>query len=131
MIANNAYNQYRENSVYTASPQELTLMLYNGLVRFIMQAIAALENEDYSKVNNSIIRAEEILLELQSSLDMKYELSQSMLLLYDYLYRRLLDANLSKSKSILEEVLGFAKEFRDVWEQAMKAAKLQQRKASS
>ncbi len=127
MALNKAYNQYKENSVFTASPEELTMMLYNGLVKFIMQAHSALDENNIEKANNGILRAQDIILEFQSTLDMKYDVSQGLLLLYDYMYRRLTDANIKKDKAILEEVLHFAKELRDTWSQAMKSAKQQQK----
>lgn len=123
MALNRAYSQYKESSIFTASPEELTLMLYNGLVRFIMQAQNAIDNKEISKVHESILRAQDIIREFQATLDMKYEISKSLMLIYDYMYRRLLDANIKKDKEILEEVLGFAKELRDTWSQAMKIAK--------
>ena len=127
MALNKAYNQYRENSIYTSTPEELTLMLYNGLVKFIMQAQAAMDEKDYEKTNEYIFKALDIILEFCSTLDMKYSISKSLVLLYDYMYRRLIDANTKKDREILEEVLGFAKELRDTWSQAMKLAKTQSR----
>jgi flagellar protein FliS len=127
MLLNNAYNQYKENSVYTARPEELTLMLYNGLVKFIMQAQHSIEEKKLDKAHASIIRAQDILFEFQATLNKKYEISQSLWLIYDYMNRRLVDANIKKDAKILEEVLGFAKELRDTWEQAMKIARQPQR----
>lgn len=122
-----AFDQYRENTVFSSTPEELTLMLYNGVVKFIMQAQIAIDENHMDKVNNSIIRAQDIICELQSTLDMKYEISNSLMLLYDYIYRQLMEANIKKSKSILDEVLGLAKKLRDTWMQAMKIAKKQNR----
>lgn len=125
MAVNKAYNQYKENSIFTASPEDLTLMLYNGLVKFIMQAQSAIDEKNLEKANNSIIRAQDIVLEFQATLNTQYELSQGLMLLYDYMHRRLIEANISKDREILEEVLGFARELRDTWAQAMKLAKQQ------
>ena len=125
MAVNKAYQQYKENSVYTSTPEELTFMLYNGLVRFIMQAQHAIEVKDMKKANDSIIRAQDIILYLQNTLDIKYDVSKNLALIYDYMFRRLVDANIGKDKSVLDEVLGFAKELRDTWSQAMKLAKQQ------
>ena len=118
-----AYNQYKENSIYTSSPEELTMMLYNGLVKFIMQAQVGIEKNDLEKANDSIIRAQEIVSEFQVTLDMTYPVSESLMLLYDYMYRRLIEANIKKDAEILGEILGYAKELRDTWGQAMKIAK--------
>jgi len=125
MALNKAYNLYKENSIYTSSPEELTFMLYNGLVRFIMQAKLGIEEQNVEKSNNSILRAQDIILHFQRTLDMRFDISQNLLLMYDYMYRRLIDANIKKDKEILEEVLGFARELRDTWMQAMKIARQQ------
>jgi flagellar secretion chaperone FliS len=125
MLTNNAYSKYKENSVFTASPEELTLMLYNGLVKFIMQAQKAIEENDLQKAHNSIVRAEDIISEFQATLDKRYEISNSLSLIYDYMNRRLVEANIKKDKDILEEVIYFAKELRDTWAQAIKIAKQQ------
>jgi flagellar protein FliS len=123
------YDQYRENSVYTASPEELTLMLYNGLVKFIMKAQYAITKKDMQSAHDNIIKAQNIVQEFITTLDKNYEISGNLLLLYDYMFRRLVEANVQKSTEILSEVLGFAKELRDTWEQAMKLAKHPPKKA--
>lgn len=123
MALNKAYSQYKENSIYTSSPEELTLMLYNGLVKFIMQAQKAINEKEIEKANQSIIRAQDIVLHFQTTLDMKFDMSQGLVLLYDYMYRRLVEANTKKDIGILNEVLDLSKELRDTWVQAMKLAK--------
>lgn len=123
MALNKAYNQYKENSVYTSSPEELTLMLYNGLVKFLMLAQAGIDEKDNEKAHNNIGRAQDIVLHFQSTLDMKYEVSEGLNQLYDFMYRQLIEANIKKDKAILDEVLGLVKELRDTWAQAMKLAK--------
>ncbi|MEG6612758.1 flagellar export chaperone FliS [Pseudoclostridium thermosuccinogenes] len=123
MVINNPYAQYKENSVYTATPEELTLMLYNGLVKFILQGINAIEEKNIKKASDCLIRCQDIITEFRATLDMNYEISKSFDSIYDYMYRRLIDANIRKDKAILEEVLGYAKELRDTWQEAMKLAK--------
>lgn len=123
MLTNNGYDQYKSNSINTATPEELTLMLYNGLVKFLMQAQSAIETNNIEKANNGIIKAQAIVVEFTSTLDMNYEVSQNLELLYDYMYRQLTQANMKKDNAIVEEVLGMAKELRDTWSQAMKLAK--------
>ncbi len=125
MIANKATEQYKENSIFTASPEELTLMLYNGLIKFIMQAQMAIDEKNIEKAHNCIVKAENIIGEFQLTLDKQYEVSNNLSLIYDYMNRRLLDASAKKDKEILSEVLGFAKDLRDTWAQAMKLAKHQ------
>jgi flagellar protein FliS len=129
MVMNKASDQYKENSIYTASPEELTLMLYNGLIKFIMQAQMAIDEKNIEKAHNCIIRAENIIGEFQATLDKSYDVSNNLLLIYDYMNRRLMDASIKKDKEILNEVLGFAKDLRDTWTQAMKIAKQQIQKS--
>jgi len=125
MSTSNAYETYRQNSIFTASPEELTLMLYNGLIKFIMLAQKSIDEKDVQKAHDSIIRAQDILIEFKATLDMQYELSHGLALLYDYMLERLFDANMKKDNEILAEVLHFAKDLRDTWAQAMKLAKQQ------
>ncbi len=123
MQAFKAYNQYKQNSVNTAQPEELVLMLYNGLIKFIMRGREAIISGNIEEANRSIVRAQEIVHEFLSTLDRSYEVSKGLEAMYEYMYRRLLEANVSKDLTILEEILGYAKEFRDTWEEAMKIAK--------
>jgi flagellar protein FliS len=123
MIAQNAYNQYREKSIQTARPEELTLMLYNGLVKFIMRAIDAVEKGKIEVAHNNILRAQDIIQEFMITLDKKYTVAASLELIYEYMYRRMVEANARKDAAILGEVLNLAKQLRDVWEQAMKLAR--------
>ena len=129
MLAYNAYQQYKEKSIQTASPEELTLMLYNGLVKFIMRAIDAVDKHKVEEAHNNIIRAQDIVREFMATLDKKYEIAVSLELLYDYMLRRLIEANTHKDAAILEEVLDMAKQLRDTWEQAMKLARQPRKKA--
>lgn len=123
MLINNGYNKYKENSIKTASPEELTLMLYNGLVKFLMQAQAAIDEKNIEKANNSLIRAKSIVKEFQITLNMDYEVSGSLNSIYTYMYKRIVEANVKKDRIIVDEVLGYAKDLRDTWAQAMKIAK--------
>lgn len=123
MVTNNGLNQYKENSIKTSTPEELTLMLYNGLVKFLMQAQNAIELNNIEKANSSILRAQAIINEFQATLDMNYEVSEGLSSLYEYMHRRLVEANIKKDNSIVEEILGYSKELRDTWAQAMKIAK--------
>lgn len=131
MMSNNPYGQYKENTVYTASSEELTLMLYNGLVKFIMQAQMALNSKELEKANTAIIKAQNIITELRETLDMNYAISGQLELLYDYMYRQLLEANLKKDSLIIEEVLILVKDLRNTWEQAMKIARQKNKTAKS
>lgn len=123
MALNKAYSQYKENSIYTSTPEELTLMLYNGLIKFLMKAQSGIDEKDIEDTSYSILRAQDIIFYLRTTLDMKYELSKDIDSLYEYMDMRLVEANIKKDQEILAEILGMAKEFRDTWSQAMKLAK--------
>ncbi|HHW56418.1 MAG TPA: flagellar export chaperone FliS [Clostridia bacterium] len=115
----NPYQQYKENAILTASPEELVLMLYNGIIRFIEEAKKAIEKKDYVAANNSIQRAQDIVTELMITLDMNYDISKNLYSLYDYMLRRLIDANIKKDVEILEEVREFAVELKETWNVAL------------
>lgn len=123
MALNNPYAKYQENSVFTASPEELTLMLYNGLVKFILRAQQSIEKRDIPQANNDIIRAQNIVTELRSTLDLKYDIAKQLDALYDYIYYTLVEANIKKDAEMLRHVLGISQEIRDTWTEAMKIAK--------
>lgn len=127
----NGYNQYKENSIFTSTPEELVLMLYNGLVKFIMQAQSAINDRNYEKANEALKRAQDIVVHFQSTLDMRYEISKDFMRMYDYIYRRLIEANIRKNSNILDELLAFTKDLRDTWTKAMKLAKLPGKKQTA
>lgn len=121
----NPYQQYQEQSIKTASPGELTLMLYNGCIKFINQAKQFIEQKDIEKANNAIIRAQDIIQELLVTLNMGYEISKNLAALYDFMYRRLIDANISKDVEALDEVLDLVTELRDTWKEVIKKTRQQ------
>lgn len=110
---------YQNNSVETASPGELTLMLYNGCIKFIKAARKAMENEEIEKKNLNIQKAQSIIQELMVTMNQKYEISQEILPLYDYMNRRLIEANTKNDPKILDEVQDLTLEFRDTWKQVI------------
>lgn len=115
---NDKMDQYLESRVLSAKPEELTYMLYEGLVKFIKKAILSLENKNLEKVNENAIKAQAIVSEFRSTLNMEIELSESLDSLYEYMERQLLEANLKKDLAIFEEVLSMAEDFRDTWKMA-------------
>lgn len=124
--AQSSFNQYKENSVSNAKPEELTLMLFNGLVKFILRARESIQGGRIPEAHNNIVRAQDIVQEFIRTLDHNYEVAESMALVYDYLYRRLVDANMKKDDAILAEVLGFSTDLRDTWAKAMKLSRIPQ-----
>lgn len=116
-------NAYQNNKIATASPAELTLMLYDGAIKFANIALIALDEGDIEKANNNIIKVENIILEFRATLDPKYPVSADFDRVYDYIYRNLVEANIKKSKEPLEEALTYIREMRDTWKEVMKLAK--------
>jgi flagellar secretion chaperone FliS len=119
MAINNPYTAYQNNSVNTASPGELTLMLYNGSLKFIHIAKKAIEDKNIELKNNNIQKAQAIVSELMVTLNTDLEISQNMMSLYDYINRRLTEANVKNDAVVLEEVEGMIIEFRDTWKQVI------------
>lgn len=116
----NPYQQYANNQVNTAPPEELTLMLYKGAVRFINQASKALDSGDLATTNTNIIKAQNIYYELVNTLDRNYAISNNLASLYDYIISVLVQANIKKDQGLLEEAANLAKEFVTTWEEAIK-----------
>ena len=120
---NNPYAKIKENSINTATPEELTLMLYNGAIKFANQAIIAIEKKDYMQANTFIQKTKDIIREFQITLDMKYEISEELNTAYEYMHKRLTEANMKKDIEILNENLEYLRLFRDTWKEAMKIAR--------
>lgn len=126
MGINNPYKSYQHNSVNTASPGELTLMLYNGCLKFIKLAKKAIQDNNVEEKNTNLIKAQNIIHEFMVTLNMDVKLSSELMLMYDYLHRRLVEANINSDLTILEEVEGFVIEFRDTWKQVIQLNRKQQ-----
>lgn len=122
-MATNAAAAYGNSKILTASPAELTLMLYEGAIKFANLAIMAMEKNDIQKTNLNIIKTERIITELRGTLDFKYPIASEFDKIYDYIYRRLIDANIKKDKAILEEALDYIREMRDAWKDVMKLSR--------
>ncbi|POZ58018.1 Flagellar protein FliS [Lysinibacillus sphaericus] len=127
MAANlTAQNAYKQNSVTTASPGELTLMLYNGCLKFLSKAKLAIQDKNIQDKNTNLIKAQAIISELMATLNMDIEVSKNMFALYEYMNRRLVEANIQNDVSIIEEVEGFVTEFRDTWKEVIRINRQQQ-----
>ena len=123
MALPNAYSQYNSNKIMTASKPELTLMLYEGAIKFCNIAIIGIENKDVQKAHNNIMKVERIIEEFQMTLNFKYPIANDFNNVYTYLIRRLREANMAKDKEILEEVNEHLRTMRDTWKEVMKTAK--------
>lgn len=122
MQMNNAYAQYQNNKIMTASPAELTLMLYEGAIKFCNMAIMGIEQGNIEKAHNNIMKTQRIIEEFQITLNRSYEVAKDFDAVYNYLLECLREANAKKDKDILEEVLTHLRGMRDTWSEVMKRA---------
>ena len=120
MALNTGYAAYANNKVMTASPAELTLMLYDGAIKFCNIAIRAIEEGDVEKAHNNIVKVENIIDEFRATLNHKYAVAEDFENVYVYLRERLSLANMKKDKEILQEVLKHLRTMRDTWKEVMK-----------
>ncbi|MDD4335682.1 MAG: flagellar export chaperone FliS [Desulfotomaculaceae bacterium] len=118
----NPYQQYRQNSVTSAGKGKLTLILYENAVKFIKQAIKFIEEGKLQEAHNAIMKSQEIITHLSDTLNMDYDLSNNLHSLYEYINRRLIEANMKKNQLILGEALDLVSDLRDTWQEAMKIA---------
>lgn len=123
MAINQAYAQYNRNKILTASPAELTLLLYDGAIKFCNVALLGLEQKDMEKVHINITKAEDIIVEFQSTLNHKYAVAEDFDKIYKYIYELLVEANIKKDKELLERALNELRGMRDTWKEVMAKTK--------
>jgi flagellar protein FliS len=117
-----ARNRYLKDSVSTASPQRLVVMLYDGLVHDLQLAQQGVATGDVALVHTRLIRAQAIVTELQSSLDLNaWAGAADLSRLYTYVLELLVDANVRKDAAPLVLAMGVVEPLRDAWRQALAA----------
>ena len=128
MLKNNAAAAYANNKIMTASKGELTLLLYEGAIKFCNFAITAIEQNDVQKAHTNIVKVEKIIEEFQSTLDHKYPIAKDFDNVYNYLHQQLVEANIKKDADLLKEVLKHLRTMRDTWKEVMQMNMPQQGK---
>ncbi|MCL7746699.1 flagellar export chaperone FliS [Halalkalibacter sp. MEB205] len=118
-MATNMQNAYKQNAMNTASPGELTLMLYNGCLKFIKQAKQAMEASNIEQRNTSITKAQNIIRELMVTLKTDSEVGQNMMRMYDFILNQLIDANVKNDPQALENAEEMVTEFRNTWKEVI------------
>lgn len=121
----NALNQYKQNTVFSATPEELTLMLYDGAIKFMKIGKHHIEKQNTNKAHEALMRAQAIVRELNISLNMEYELSENLRALYDFALDKLIDANIYKNTQSIDQALEIITDMRDTWKEAMTKVKRQ------
>lgn len=123
MAQGNPYAKYANNKILTASPAELTLMLYEGAIKFCNLAKIDLEKGEMGNAMHHVQRARAIITELQSTLDFKYPVAKDFDLIYTYILQLMKDCNKNHDMETLDELLVQLRDLRDTWKQVMQAAK--------
>lgn len=117
----NAFNHYQQNQVLSASPEQILLMLYDGAVRFIRQAIQGLEEDKPAVFHHGIAKAVAIISEFSNSLDHKIggDIAANLDALYSFMIRELIFANLHNDREKLKSVEGLLSDLRATWAEAI------------
>lgn len=119
-MASNVASLYQGNKINTASPAELTLMLYEGAIKFCNKALLAMDDRNIPKTNENLKKAERIITELNATLDFKYPVAKDFENVYNLIHQRLVQANIKKDKKMVEEALQYIREMRDTWKEVMR-----------
>lgn len=119
----NPYAKMQNDVIFTASKEDLTLMLYEGGIKFCNLALLSMEKNDTANINAHLQRVQDIVREFQITLNFEYDIAHELNNLYDYMHRRLVTANIKKDEAALKEILGMFRSLRDTWKEAMKLAR--------
>ena len=122
-MVNNAAEAYKRQQIMTATPEALTLMLYNGCLTFMREGKEAIEAKQYEQANTSLQKAQQIISEFRITLNMDYDISHQLMPLYNYCYDRLVEGNMKSDPALVQEAIDIIKELRDAWVLAMKKAR--------
>jgi flagellar protein FliS len=117
----NPYQKYKTAQYSTASPEQLLLMLYEGAIKYARQAQKDMEERNVEAANNKLKKTEDIISELMVSLNMDEggEIAQNLYNLYDYMNRRLIQANIRKDPGLVDEVINLLTSLKESWEEAI------------
>ena len=118
---------YKRQQIETASPEQILILLYDGAIKFLMKAKQAYETPgrpDIQAYHNNLMRAQAIIQEFMNSLDMEIggETAKNLYRLYEYYHYRLVQANIKKDVTMIDEVLGHLRQLKATWEEAIRIA---------
>ena len=125
MQTSNAYNAYKNNSVNYASKEQLLIMLLDGAVKFAKMGRQAIADRNVPKAHENIVKTQNIFYELMATLDVQKggEWAKQLMSVYDFITRRLTDANIKKDIDVMNEVIPLIEDIRDTWNEAYKISK--------
>lgn len=118
IMSDAADNPYLRDAVLTASPEQLHLMLYDGAIRFALQGRDAILKKDFAVSYERLTRAQNILAEMQAGLDydVNRELCERMASIYNFLYRKLVDANVNRNVQDIDDSVRVLRIERETWQ---------------
>lgn len=119
-MINNLYNQYKQLSIMTASPGDLTLMLYDGCIKQMKLAKKYINEKKYAEKNECLQRAQDIIRELMMTLDFSYEIAENLFNIYEFSLRQLVTANFKNDINLIDDVIELVTEIRTTWAEAIK-----------
>lgn len=124
-MMNNPYASYKRAQVETASPGRLLLLLYEGALKNLRLAKAGIEQKNISQAHNSLIKAQNIVLQLNNDLNMEAggEIARNLRNLYLFIYRRLIDANTQKNATMVQEAIDLLSGLKESWDAIILKAK--------
>ena len=118
------YNIYKNNSVNFASKEQLLLMLVDGAVKYAKRAELAIEKKDVKLAHESLVRTQDIFIELMSTLNRDAgDWAVQLFKVYEFINAKLIEVNIKKDLTLLREVLPLIQEVRDIWYEAYEKAK--------
>ncbi len=117
-MKSNPYQAYQQKSIMTMTQSEMLTALYDGLIKQLHIAKIAQKSNQISEVNQSLQKSQAILIHLKQTLDMKYDISENLVALYDYFLQVIVQANIKKDLSQLDEIVEMISELRDTYTQA-------------
>ena len=113
-----AYQNYKKQEVEGASKGKIVVLLFEGTIKFLRKAIIAIDEKNIQESHNNIIKAENILYELMSTLNMDAgEVADNLLRLYDFMIWQLIEANKEKDKEKIQSVIELLLPLVDAWKQ--------------
>lgn len=116
-------NHYLKTQVQTASKEQLLLMLFDGAIRFSEQAKARIEARDFEMSYLLLVKSQRIVMELITALDAKRieaELFQNLMSLYNFIYQKLVEANMRRRTESIDQAVGILRHLRDTWAEAIR-----------
>lgn len=110
-------NDYLRNAILQARPEQLQLMLYDGAIRFALQGRDALAKKDYETSYEKLSRAQKIVLEMEAGLrpEVHREICEQMTSLYNFVYRKLVDASVQRDTELIDDALKILRHQRETW----------------